>query len=87
MTDQHHIITDYLQKLEEQTLFEMSLIEASEEALEKQEILSQQVKQARRSKIDELDKNIKEKEESKNAKQTKLNYFSTLLDLNNQRPG
>ena len=35
MTDQHHIITDYQQKLEEKILFEMSLIEASEEALEK----------------------------------------------------
>ena len=41
MTDQTHIITDYENKLRENTLFEMSLLQASEEALEKQEISSE----------------------------------------------
>ena len=41
MTDQTHIITDYLNKFRENILFEMSLIQASEETLEKQEISSE----------------------------------------------
>ena len=50
---------EYLQKLEEHNLFEMTLLQENTQTLEKMERESAETLAARRRKIDELDPNIK----------------------------
>lgn len=78
---------DYLQKLEENNLFEMNLLQENQQTLEKMEKESRDVIAARRAKINDIDKNILMLQDSHTSRQDSLTYYKNMLDSNNQRHG
>ena len=78
---------DYLQKLEENNLFEMNLLQENQQTLEKMEKESQEVVAAKRLKIVELENNIKLLQDSHQGRQDRLTYYKNMLDSNTQRHG
>ena len=70
---------EYLQKLEENNLFEMNLFQDRTQTLEKMTQECQHSIAARKAKIVELEENIKLLEDSKNARNDRLAYYKNML--------
>ena len=71
---------EYLQKLEENNLFEMNLLQDSQQTLEKMEKEAADTVAAKRSKVEELDTNIHLLEDMFGQKQDRLAYYRNMLD-------
>ena len=75
----------YLQRLEEDNLFEMNLLTEEENNLEKMEKESREKINLRRKEIKEVDHNIEMLKQSKQRKQQKIEYYSQILESSNKQ--
>ena len=73
----------YLEKLEESNLFEMKQLQDLKQTLEKVEQESADTIAAKRSKVVELDSNIKQLKDSMKGRQDRLTYFKGMLSSDN----
>lgn len=71
---------EYLQKLEENNLFEMNLLQENQQALEKMQAESKRKIAEKRRKIEELDSNIRQIKEGYKSRQQRLAYFKSMTD-------
>ena len=77
---------EYLTKLEENNLFEMNLFQDRTQTLEKMEKEAAERIAAKRSKVVELNNNIKLLADSMQGRQDRLTYYSSMLDNSHKQP-
>ena len=76
---------EYLQKVEENNLFEMNLLQDNQQTLEKIEAESAQSIAAKRRKIAELDSNIRQLQDGYKSRQQRLTYFKNMTDSSSEQ--
>jgi hypothetical protein len=78
---------EYLTKLEENSLFEMNLLQEMQQNLETEEKKSRDNIVRKRAEITELDNNITALEDLKSGRNAHLTYYQGMLSSNNARGG
>ena len=80
-------LIDYLQKLEENNLFKMNLLQESQQTYEKIAKECQDTVEDKRAIILDVDNNVRLLQESRNQKMDRLAYYQNVLDSNSQHGG